>query len=378
MRYALVGLIRRHGDEVLAAALTSLALVEILVVDRPASTRLALVALAVVLGVAAARRVRAPFVLLALMLVISVASVVLPQAGAGHVETLGLFLLLAVYNAAAHTSGRGAQLAGAMTFGLYIADLLADSQGIYAEGVVFYALLFGAPWAAGRAVRRWRLSERRLEQEKARTAAAIAEERARIARELHDVVAHSISVMVVQARGGRRVLQSEPADANEAFAVIERTGHQALEEMRRLLGMLRRSDEELTLAPQPSLKELERLVEQVRAAGLPVSLAVEGEARELPPGVDLSAYRIVQEALTNALRHAGPARARVVVRYRADDLELEIADDGPGTDDASGPGYGLAGMRERVSVYGGELQAGRRPEGGYALRVRLPLGSVRA
>jgi signal transduction histidine kinase len=378
MRDALVGLIRRHGDEVLAAALTALALVEILVVDRPASTRLALVALAVVLGAAAARRVRAPFVLLALMLVISVASAVLPQARAGHVETLGLFLLLAVYNAAAHTSGRAAQLAGAMTFGLYIADMLADTQGIYAEGVVFYALLFGAPWAAGRAVRRWRLSERRLEQEKARTAAAIAEERARIARELHDVVAHSISVMVVQARGGRRVLQSDPADANEAFAVIERTGHQALEEMRRLLGMLRRSDEELTLAPQPSLKELERLVEQVRAAGLPVQVAIEGEARELPPGVDLSAYRIVQEALTNALRHAGPARARVVVRYRPDDLELEIADDGPSTDDASGPGYGLVGMRERVSVYGGELQAGRRPEGGYALRVRLPLGSVRA
>jgi len=378
MRDALVGLIRRHGEGVLAAALTALVLLEILVVDRPASTRLALAALAVVLGAAAARRVRAPLVLLALMLVISVASAVLPQAGAGHVETLGLFLLLAVYSAAAHTSGRRAQLAGAMTFGLYIADLLADTQGIYAEGVVFYALLFGAPWAAGRAVRRWRLSERRLEQEKARTAAAIAEERARIARELHDVVAHSISVMVVQARGGRRVLQSEPADANEAFAVIERTGRQALEEMRRLLGMLRRSDEELTLAPQPSLKELERLVEQVRAAGLPVQVAIEGEARELPPGVDLSAYRIVQEALTNALRHAGPARARVVVRYRADDIELEIADDGPGTDDASGPGYGLVGMRERVSVYGGELQAGRRPEGGYALRVRLPLGSVRA
>jgi signal transduction histidine kinase len=286
--------------------------------------------------------------------------------------------LLAVYNAAAHTSGRDTLLAATMTFSLYITDMLADSNGIYAEGVVFYALLFGAPWAAGWAVRRWRLSERRVEQEKARTAAAIADERARIARELHDVVAHSISVMVLQARGGRRVLQSEPADARQAFAIIERTGHQALEEMRRLLGMLRRSDEELTLAPQPSLSELGTLVEQVRAAGLPVQVAIEGEAREVPPGIDVSAYRIIQEALTNALRHAGPARARVVLRYHPDDLELEIADDGPGTGDASSPGYGLIGVRERVSVYGGELHAGRRPEGGYALRVRLPLGSVRA
>jgi signal transduction histidine kinase len=148
--------------------------------------------------------------------------------------------------------------------------------------------------------------------------------------------------------------------------------------MRRLLGMLRRSDEQLALAPQPSLKELDRLVQQVQAAGLPVHVAVEGEPRELPPGVDLSAYRIVQEALTNALKHAGPARARVLLRYGADELELEIADDGPGTGDGSGAGQGLIGMHERVSVYGGELEAGRRPEGGYALRARLPLRSARA
>ena len=204
------------------------------------------------------------------------------------------------------------------------------------------------------------------------------EERARIARELHDVVAHSISVMVVQARGGRRVLETEPTDAREAFAVIESTGQQALDEMRRLVGMLRSGEETLPLAPQPSLKELGMLVEQVRAAGLPVQLAMEGEPRDLPPGVDLSAFRIVQEALTNALTHAGPASARVVLRYRVDELEIEISDDGPGTGDGSGSGYGLVGMRERVLVYGGELQAGRQPEGGYALRVRLPFRSARA
>jgi signal transduction histidine kinase len=148
--------------------------------------------------------------------------------------------------------------------------------------------------------------------------------------------------------------------------------------MRRLVGMLRSGDESLPLAPQPSLKELGTLVEQVQAAGLPVQLTIEGTPRELPPGIDLSAFRIVQEALTNALKHAGPARARVVLRYTENELELEIADDGAGSGDASAAGYGLIGMRERVSVYGGELEAGRQPEGGYALRVRLPLGSARA
>jgi len=227
-------------------------------------------------------------------------------------------------------------------------------------------------------MRQRRLKEEQLEDEKARAAAAISEERARIARELHDVVAHSVSVMVLQARGGRRVLESDPAEARQAFAAIERTGHEALDEMRRLLGMLRRSDEEVALAPQPSLRELDRLVEQIRAAGLPVQVVREGEPRELPPGVELSAFRIVQEALTNALKHAGPARARVVIRYGADDLELEVADDGAGAGNGSVPGYGLIGMRERVSVYGGELEAGRQAGGGYALRVRLPLGSVRS
>jgi signal transduction histidine kinase len=376
MRNTVVNLIRRHSDEALAAALTALALFEIFFVDKPESGRLANAAVTLVLGAAAARRVRAPLLLLGLILIISVASTALPQLGGTSTEAITFFLLLAVYSAAAHTSGRGALLAGAMTLGLYITDLTLGS--ISPEVVVFLALLLGLPWVAGRAMRGWRLSERRLEQEKARTAAAIAEERARIARELHDVVAHSISVMVLQARGGRRVFQSDPADAREAFATIERTGHQALEEMRRLLGMLRRSDEGLPLAPQPSLGDLGRLLEQVRAAGLPVQMAVEGEARELPAGVDVSAYRIVQEALTNALMHAGPASARILVRYSPDDLELEITDDGPGTSNGSGAGYGLIGIRERVSVYGGELQAGPRPEGGYALRVRLPLGSVTA
>ena len=374
-RDELVNVIRRHGDELLAAALTAIVLFEVALSEGSDWHRVGSAALAVALGVAAARRSRDPLPLLGLILAISVATLAMPTLAARTSSGLFVYLLLAVYSAAAHTSGRRTLIAGGMAVGLYL-GIIASSGGITADNLVFSSLLLGAPWAAGRAVRQRRLNDRELEIEKERASAAIVEERARIARELHDVVAHSISVMVLQARGGRRVLQSDPADAYDAFAVIETTGQQALDEMRRLVGMLRSSDEGLPLAPQPGLKELGPLVEQARAAGLPVDVAVEGEPRDLPPGVDLSAYRIVQEALTNALTHAGPARARVVLRYRADELELEISDDGPGTGDDLGPGYGLVGMRERVSVYGGELQAGRRPEGGYSLRVRLPIGSA--
>jgi signal transduction histidine kinase len=382
MQVQIGSFIRRHGDQALAIVLSGFGLAGVALLEVPVGTRVADAALVIVLGIAAAWRARAPLLLLGLILAVSLATAVLglpAEEGTATSAAVFGFLLLAVYTAAAHTSGNDRLVAGAMTVGIYLPELLLpDPSAVNPDSVVFLALLAGAPWAAGTAVRSRRLKDRELEHERARAAAAIVEERARIARELHDVVAHSISVMVLQARGGRRVLDSEPADAREAFAAIEGTGQQALDEMRRLLVMLRRSDEELALAPQPTLRELDGLVEQVQAAGLPVQLDIEGEPRDLPPGVELSAFRIVQEALTNALRHAGPARARVVIRYGADDLELEIADDGPGVGNGSGAGYGLLGLRERVSVYGGELEAGRQAGGGYALRVRLPLGPVRA
>jgi signal transduction histidine kinase len=201
---------------------------------------------------------------------------------------------------------------------------------------------------------------------------AVVEERARIARELHDAIAHNVSMMVVQAGAERRVLDETSGSTKEVLVTIERIGRGALTEMRRLVGMLR-SDATDPLTPQPGLDDLPTLVAQVREAGLTVQLEVEGERRELPVGIELSAYRIVQEALTNALKHAGKAQASVHVRYGVDSLELEIVDDGAGAPaPVSSGGHGLVGIRERVALYGGRLDAGRRPSGGFAVRVLLP------
>jgi signal transduction histidine kinase len=202
---------------------------------------------------------------------------------------------------------------------------------------------------------------------------AVVEERARIARELHDVIAHHVSMIVLQAGAERRVLDGANASTREVLETVERTGRSALTEMRRLLGMLR-ADTNEPLTPQPRLTDLPILVDQLRAAGLPVDLRVEGDPRELPVGIELSAYRIVQEALTNALKHAGKATASVNIRYGSDSLELEIADDGAeGSTPVASGGHGLLGMRQRVALYGGRLDAGRRPGGGFAVRVLLPI-----
>lgn len=202
---------------------------------------------------------------------------------------------------------------------------------------------------------------------------AVVEERARIARELHDAIAHHVSMMVVQAGAERRILDGGSGSTREVLQTIEQIGRGALTEMRRLVGMLRSADSD-PLSPQPSLADLPRLVAQVSDAGLPVEIEIEGERRELPLGVELSAYRIVQEALTNALKHAGEARATVRVRYSPDQLELEVADDGAGAPAAvTGGGHGLAGMRERVALYGGRLDAGRRGDRGFTVRVVLPI-----
>jgi signal transduction histidine kinase len=169
------------------------------------------------------------------------------------------------------------------------------------------------------------------------------------------------------------LLEKEPERAEQSLRHVEETGRSTLEEMRRLPGVLRWEEADRTFGPRPSLADLSSLLEQVRSAGLPVELAVCGTAHDLPGGLDLAAYRVVQEALTNTLKHAGPATARVRVQYAPDELDLEVEDNGVGTDAGGGSGHGLAGMRERVAMYGGEVTAGRRPGGGYAVRARLPL-----
>ncbi len=215
-----------------------------------------------------------------------------------------------------------------------------------------------------------------LEREQAvRANEAVAEERARIARELHDLVAHNVSVMVVQAGAERHALPADQTSTREALTSIELAGRQALAEARRLLGMLRRNGDGEELEPQPSLAHVDVLIEQVARAGLPVTLAVEGERTALPAGVDLCAYRIVQEGLTNALKHAGPAHAAVTLRYAPGALDVEVRDDGRGaaSPNGDGAGHGLIGMRERVGLYGGRLAAGPGEDGGFEIHAHLPL-----
>jgi signal transduction histidine kinase len=241
-------------------------------------------------------------------------------------------------------------------------------------GVSFTLITLAVMVLVRRLVGDWERRARIAERERDVAAReAVVEERARIARELHDVIAHHVSMIVLQAGAERRVLDGADSSTREVLETVERTGRSALTEMRRLLGMLR-GDEYGPLTPQPSLADVPTLIGQLSDAGLPVELHVEGEPTELPVGIDLSAYRIVQEALTNALKHAGDARASVDIRYGADSLELEIADDGAGvaTPTESG-GHGLVGMRERVALYGGRLDAGMRPGGGFAVRVLLPI-----
>ena len=201
---------------------------------------------------------------------------------------------------------------------------------------------------------------------------ATAAERARIAREMHDIVAHHLSVIVLQAAGARA--SGKPAGAT--LEKIENSARQALAETRRLLGVLRDPDEETGLAPQPGIGDLDALAASVQAAGLPVHLVIDGDLAALPATVDVSVYRIVQEALTNVLKHAGPARADVTIGCGQDAVTIEVTDDGTADPGRQAPadGHGLAGMRERAAVFGGELAAGPRPGGGYAVRARLPLG----
>ncbi len=373
----------RWADRLVVLALFATAQYEIwvhpLVDDGWPGPRLAIALLALACTVPLLWRRRAPLAVLTVVFAAVVVEISIESSNQAPLQ-LAIVALLAIYAVAAESDMRraltGAALAAAALLFVDYADPWRSPHVDLGGGWLF----FGGLWIFGRWTRaRWQLTnelrERALlleREREERARAAVADERARIARELHDVVAHSVSVMVIQAQAALRLLEGDEPPAREALGSIEDTGRQVLVEMRRLLGVLRR-DGELGLAPPPRIDELDSLVAQVREAGLPVELRVEGTVAPLPPGIDLSAYRIVQEALTNALKHAGPAHAEVVVRYSPTELELEIADDGAGGGDGDGAGHGLVGMRERVALYGGALESGRRRGGGYRVRARLPL-----
>jgi signal transduction histidine kinase len=333
-----------------------------------------------------ARR-RAPF---AVLLVASAAVSLLVALGYNAGATPS-FLLLAAVTVGASCSLRTTVVA-AIAVAVALVSLVAVAPGFDGGNFVTQAALFATMFMFGvtlrtRKARVAALEERAdaVEREKAEEARrAIADERLHIARELHDVVAHSMGVIAVQASVGEHVIESSPEQAKDALHAISDVSRSTLTEIRRMLGVLREaSDSEdgsaatagPTYTPAPGLAELDRLAHELDGAGVPVEVAYEGAPVELPRGVDLTAYRIVQEALTNVLKHAGRARASVLVRYEPGALGLEITDDGRGVNgraESGRPGHGLLGMRERVAVYGGTLEAGPRHGGGFRIAVRLP------
>jgi signal transduction histidine kinase len=304
-------------------------------------------------------------------------------------NAIGVSLLIALYSNAAHTRPRNrAILVSGLTMVVIsvvvTAGVLAPEEDLSVGEMVGVIVQFAIAAVLGDNIRNRRayvaeIEARVIESEQERRAAearAVAEERTHIARELHDVVAHSMNVMVVHAEVGKRMLDRDTDRAREALESIEDTGRESLADMRRILGILRHRDD-TPLAPQPRLSEFASLVRHCEDAGVPVDLVVEGDARTLPAGTELAAFRIVQEALTNTVKHAGPARATVTLSYGDADLEIAVSDDGRGAaadrNEKNGSGLGLVGMRERVELYGGSFDAGPRPGGGYRVHARLPL-----
>lgn len=245
-------------------------------------------------------------------------------------------------------------------------------------------LMIGAAFLAGRAIsqrQRQLMLERdradQIQRDHEREVLAAAEaERRHIARELHDVIAHSVGVMVVQAGAARHVMDDKPEAARESLAAVEQSGHEAMAELRRLLGVLNEDGEAAPLSPEPRLDRLDALITRIKDAGLPLEVSVEGNPRPLSPGLEVAAYRILQEALTNALKYAGGAPTRAVLRYSESAIDVEVADEGKVSAPSAGLGRGLAGMRERVALFGGTIDAGPRPSGGYSVRAHLPTGEI--
>jgi signal transduction histidine kinase len=362
------------------------------VIWSPAS-QLAIFVPALGAGAAIALRRRAPMTALALMTA-SIAA----GAGAGVSPALDPFVAFPVYQVASTYERRRSLLALVIAVVLFVGTSLIRAIAVHhgnLETLAFVAAV--AAWFVGDSVRVRRTyvaglaeqAEQRQREEVERAQRSVAEERLQIARELHDVVAHSLSVIAVQSGVGRHVIDSQPAEAKRALAAVEATSRSALDELRRMLGVLRRDDgQPAALAPAPGVGALGPLVEQVRLAGYTVDLVICSNAvTTLSPAVELSLYRIIQEALTNVVKHAGPARVHVEIRDDGDALVLEVTDNGrgltrPPTETASANGgeahHGIVGMRERVALYDGSLSVGARPEGGFRVSARLPFDALAA
>jgi signal transduction histidine kinase len=291
--------------------------------------------------------------------------------GSAQSATSFFVIVVAVYSAAAHARYVAAALA--LTAVGVAAHDLGDPQIKTFADAVYDSTMLGLVVLVGLAMRARQAKTRTVEAaQEARERAAVEEERRRIARELHDIISHSLGVLVLQAGAAERVLDRDPEQAKTTLRSIRATGHEAIGEMATLLALVR-GDGQPSREPQPTLTDLDRLVETMRAAGLSIELLVEGEPRELPAAVELSAYRIVQEALTNAAKHARGANVRALVRYSDETVEVEVSDDGSGQSRAVGSRRGLAGIGERVAIFGGRFHAGPGPDGGWSVRAALPV-----
>ena len=301
--------------------------------------------------------------------------------GGSETSTLVFITVVAVYSAAAHLSDRELPVAVALMVAAVAVHDLRDPQIQTFGDAIWTTILWTLTFLVGLGMRSRQAQTRALENEadklrKERETAAVeaaAEERRRIARELHDIISHSLGVVVLQAGAAEQVLERDPDRARDALRSIRSSGLAAIDEMGALLGLVR-GDAETSLEPQPSLADLKALVATTAEAGLRVELSIEGVPRALPAAIELSAYRIIQEGLTNSLKHAGPVAARIIVSYRPTELAVEVTDEGGSATHGFGSGRGLAGIRERVAVFGGRLQVGPRPNGGWSLRAAFPVG----
>ena len=294
----------------------------------------------------------------------------------------GLIPLIALYTAASACERRTSLAAlvptAAVLAGLSVATGAAEdrSASLIAVNAIAAGVLAAGVWALGASTQSRRERAAGLAREREQQARmALQDERTAIARELHDIVAHSVSVMLIGVRGAREVLRASPDDADDTLARVEATGDQSLAELQRLLALMRRPTDAIEHRPQPSLADLDDLIAEYRQAGLPVHWEVHGSPRPLPGGVELSVYRIVQEALTNVLRHTRPTRVAVTLAFGSARLDLEVTDDGAPGDDGAGRGHGIVGMQERVALLGGKLETGRLEDGGFRVLARLPLGA---